>query len=180
MLDADYLLSLLQNSKTAISIINTHKKKTWNNIHNMMAAAVLCYGSPGDFALGAERVWTVLPTLNFSLFVGGSRCWTPLSCDAGILAWTFFTSWLVSYALLNFPAVKTLSLLSSLIFPFGKWLCSISLIVFFDSNCFYGCKHWFKLANITSSPPSASQMLRDAQSFTQESRLLLLEHSSSF
>jgi len=28
MLDADYLLSLLQNSKTAISIINTHTKKT--------------------------------------------------------------------------------------------------------------------------------------------------------
>lgn len=27
MLDADYLLSLLQNSKTAISIINTHTKK---------------------------------------------------------------------------------------------------------------------------------------------------------
>lgn len=27
MLDADYLLSLLQNSKAAISIINTHTKK---------------------------------------------------------------------------------------------------------------------------------------------------------
>lgn len=177
MLGADYLWSLLQNSKTSINTINT---KHWNNIQNMMVAAVLHYGSPGDFALDVERVWAVLPILNFPLFIGGRGCWTLLSSDAGILAWTFFTSWLVSYTLLNFPAVKTLSLLSSLIFPFGKCLCSISLIVFLDSNCFYGCKHWFKLANITSSLPSANQMLRDAQSFTQESHLLLLEHSSSF